>query len=164
MLEKGELPHLKTIVNFDGYDEAQLTRLALLYGINFTTYHDIHQAGTRSLTNWRLSHSSINDSKAAPVYIRRKLPAKDTQVLIIYSSGTTGVPKGTILTHKNMISGHTGALSGGYTFYETDKYLSWVPLSHIQEQTLLANCMVYGIQIGYPRFFADGKVGGALNP
>ncbi len=53
---------------------------------------------------------------------------------IVYTSGTTGRPKGVMLSHHNMLS----VAHGGLTLldcYEEDKFLSFLPLSHTLERT-----------------------------
>ncbi len=53
---------------------------------------------------------------------------------IVYTSGTTGRPKGVMLSHHNMLS----VAHGGLTMldvYEEDSFLSFLPLSHTLERT-----------------------------
>lgn len=53
---------------------------------------------------------------------------------LIYTSGTTGVPKGVMLTHKNLCQNAISALKT-FTFDETDHHLSFLPLCHSFERT-----------------------------
>ncbi|MDH5517121.1 MAG: long-chain fatty acid--CoA ligase [Gammaproteobacteria bacterium] len=76
---------------------------------------------------------------------------------IVYTSGTTGRPKGVMLSHKNIISDAYGAfLSGeehpsGY-FLGTDQYLSFLPLSHMFERTVgYMLPMMVGAQVNFAR-------------
>ena len=69
---------------------------------------------------------------------------------IIYTSGTTGEPKGVMLTHHNLVS---NVLSSGKVFglRPDDVALSFLPLSHVFERTVLYIYMSFGVQICYAR-------------
>jgi long-chain acyl-CoA synthetase len=59
----------------------------------------------------------------------------DALATIVYTSGTTGNPKGVMLSHRNILS---NAYSGLRSFYitEGDIFLSFLPLSHTLERTI----------------------------
>ncbi len=69
---------------------------------------------------------------------------------IIYTSGTTGEPKGVMLTHHNLVS---NALHSGEVFdlHDNDVALSFLPLSHVFERTVLYIYMWFGVKICYAR-------------
>lgn len=52
---------------------------------------------------------------------------------IIYTSGTTGVPKGVMLTHRNIVS-NVLAAAEAIPFTKEDVFLSFLPLCHIFER------------------------------
>lgn len=52
---------------------------------------------------------------------------------ICYTSGTTGVPKGVVLTHGNLIANAAG-IHGYLKIEPTDVYVSYLPLAHIYER------------------------------
>ncbi|MFW6776174.1 long-chain-fatty-acid--CoA ligase [Nocardioides sp. CPCC 205120] len=54
----------------------------------------------------------------------------DDTCLVMYSSGTTGRPKGVMLTHRNMVS-HTVNGHDGWTFEPDDVSLVAMPLFHV---------------------------------
>jgi long-chain acyl-CoA synthetase len=56
----------------------------------------------------------------------------DTPASIIFTSGTTGTPKGVVLTHKNFTS-MVAKLAGTFQLYKHDALLSVLPLHHTFE-------------------------------
>lgn len=74
----------------------------------------------------------------------------DDLATIIYTSGTTGEPKGVMLTHHNLVS---NALESGKIFdlRPDDLALSFLPLSHVFERTVLYIYMSFGVQINFAR-------------
>ena len=70
-----------------------------------------------------------------------------TLATIVYTSGTTGKPKGVMLSHQNMLQDVKAALAV-YAVYQDDVFLSFLPLSHMFERTagyyltLVAGCTV----------------------
>lgn len=70
---------------------------------------------------------------------------------IVFTSGTTGRPKGVILTHRNLLV--NAADSGSAVpVSEEDRLLSFLPLSHTFERTTGYYApMLYGAEIAYTR-------------
>ncbi|HYM52612.1 MAG TPA: long-chain fatty acid--CoA ligase [Candidatus Dormibacteraeota bacterium] len=58
---------------------------------------------------------------------------RDNLATIIHTSGTTANPKGAMLTHGNLVFNYEAVIQV-VDFYETDIFLSWLPLSHIYER------------------------------
>jgi long-chain acyl-CoA synthetase len=54
---------------------------------------------------------------------------------IVYTSGTTGRPKGVMLSHYNILSNADAGLSV-VTITDTDRFVSFLPLSHMFERTV----------------------------
>ncbi len=54
---------------------------------------------------------------------------------IVYTSGTTGRPKGVMLTHRNILTNSYAALTGVMATTHDDIFLSFLPLSHTFERT-----------------------------
>ena len=68
----------------------------------------------------------------------------------MYTSGSTGVPKGVILTHQNIVTSIIGAIK---TFHlapgPPPLYLAFLPLAHILELGVECWAIVCGITLGY---------------
>ena len=76
-------------------------------------------------------------------------PEADDVAVIMYTSGSTGVPKGVMITHKNIISTASTMLFLNRFDPSVDSYIAYLPLAHILE--LVAECtwITLGIPIGY---------------
>ena len=72
-------------------------------------------------------------STAGPL-ARRHAADADALASIVYTSGTTGRPKGVMLSHRNMLSVAHGSLTL-IDCYQEDVFLSFLPLSHTLERT-----------------------------
>ncbi|KAK8651530.1 hypothetical protein V6N13_141130 [Hibiscus sabdariffa] len=75
-------------------------------------------------------------------------PKPEDIATICYTSGTTGKPKGVVLTHGNLIA-NVAAFCRVLKFYPSDVYISYLPLAHIYERTNQIICLYNGMAIGF---------------
>ncbi|KAI9208720.1 uncharacterized protein BJ171DRAFT_212559 [Polychytrium aggregatum] len=79
-------------------------------------------------------------------------PTKESTACIMYTSGSTGNPKGVELTHQNIVAGVTGAHGIGIFSKHNPKddvYLAFLPLAHILELVVEIFAIWVGVTIGY---------------
>jgi len=76
--------------------------------------------------DWVLSHNDSN--------LHGKTPLRADDICsIVYTSGTTGEPKGVMLTHNNFLS-NVRAVTQSIAIKTSDIFLSFLPLSHVLER------------------------------
>lgn len=81
----------------------------------------------------------------------------DDVCLVMYSSGTTGRPKGVMLTHTNMVK-HTLNAHGGWAFDPGDKSMVAMPLFHVGGSSYV----LFGIHDGFPSIMTRDPDGASL--
>uniref|UniRef100_A0ABI7ZP44 long-chain-fatty-acid--CoA ligase n=1 Tax=Felis catus TaxID=9685 RepID=A0ABI7ZP44_FELCA len=77
--------------------------------------------------------------------------------VIMYTSGSTGLPKGVMISHSNIIAGITGMAERIPRLGEEDVYIGYLPLAHVLELSAELVCLSHGCRIGYssPQTLAD---------
>jgi long-chain acyl-CoA synthetase len=65
-----------------------------------------------------------------------------------YTSGTTGDPKGAMLTHLNLMS-TLAAARNEFELNSEDTHLSYLPMPHIFEKLMIVSALYGGAQIGF---------------
>lgn len=88
-------------------------------------------------------------------------PQADDLCCIMYTSGSTGAPKGVLLKHRNVVAAVTGAdtIVGKY-LGPGDKLITYLPLAHIFEFMLENASIFWGCTMGYgnPKTLTDTSV------
>jgi long-chain acyl-CoA synthetase len=87
-------------------------------------------------------------------------PAKaDDMATLVYTSGTTGRPKGVMLTHRNIVSDLRAVIEAVPEICgKPHRFLSFLPLSHMFERTIgyyTPMCMDDSVQVVYARSIQD---------
>ena len=104
---------------------------------------------------------ALGDAREDDIAERITVLAPDDIACIIYTSGTGGLPKGVLLTHRNILANCRGA----YHLLEMlglgdEVFLSFLPLSHSYEHTA---GLMFPISIGAQIYFAEGADSLAAN-
>ncbi|UCH46864.1 MAG: long-chain fatty acid--CoA ligase [Betaproteobacteria bacterium] len=99
-------PDLETVITLDRALEAEQNVTALY------------------VKDWLSEKASVQPVRNAP----------DDLATICYTSGTTGRPKGVMLSHRNILS-NAEAIVSTVPAYREDVFLSFLPLSHMLERT-----------------------------
>uniref|UniRef100_A0A673A205 long-chain-fatty-acid--CoA ligase n=1 Tax=Sphaeramia orbicularis TaxID=375764 RepID=A0A673A205_9TELE len=90
-------------------------------------------------------------------FLKKPLPLPSDIAVIMYTSGSTGVPKGVMISHSNILAGITGMAERIPNLCEEDIYIAYLPLAHVLELSAELVCISHGCSIGYssPQTLAD---------
>ena len=118
---------LKNLIVVDSEDEPNLLEELRTLGINIYKFDDIIEKGKSEGQNIILN------------------PAKPESICTIcYTSGTTGNPKGAMVSHQALESTIDCMDHTGFEYFENDIYLSFLPYAHIMETLIFALIMTHG--------------------
>lgn len=101
-------------------------------GVEIHAFQDIIDLGRKSTTNYPI-----------------KRPTKDDPAIIMYTSGSTGVPKGVVLPHEALVTTVKAFFFVVNPPKPGDIYLGYLPLAHILELLSEMTMIVQGIPVGY---------------
>ncbi|RWS09282.1 long-chain-fatty-acid--CoA ligase 6-like isoform X5 [Dinothrombium tinctorium] len=122
---------LKYVITFDKVLESYRSK-AVSFGIKCYHIDEIEKMGEESAL--------------------KENPPKPSDVAVVcYTSGTTGDPKGVVLTHENVMACIAGVMFqlGEFAPNKEDTMISFLPLSHMFERCCEAACLMVGARVGY---------------
>lgn len=90
------------------------------------------------------------DVDPAAVEARWQAIGHDQVATIVYTSGTTGLPKGCAITHGNVMSETRNlAAAAPALFQPGNSTLAFLPLAHVLARVVQWCCVTNGVQMGY---------------
>ncbi|KAJ1977532.1 medium-chain fatty acid-CoA ligase faa2 [Dimargaris xerosporica] len=146
-----KIPVLKVIVSMDSLDESVaplrpglsvssvnvLKQWAADKGVHLYDLYEVEQLGVTNVT----AHMP---------------PGPEDLCTVCYTSGTTGDPKGALLTHRNYTAAAWGAQASGLTSFQGQQHppedlvtISYLPLAHCYERACEYQNLAAGGSIGF---------------
>ncbi|KAH8125840.1 hypothetical protein ACSS6W_005605 [Trichoderma asperelloides] len=134
------IPTLKLIISLDELEQGEqegltkksvLNNIAAQHGIKIYSFKEVEEIGAKS---------------GRPV----RPAGWDDICTINYTSGTTGAPKGVVITHGNAVSAISSSRLQGSVTYK-DVHMSYLPLAHIYGRLIDQVALSEGASIGFFR-------------
>lgn len=99
--------------------------------------------------HWSMIMESAEGSYKNRLTEIQKTITQNDLATVIYTSGTTGIPKGVMLSHRNVM-GNVNSLTQCMPIEKFKRTISFLPLCHIFERTASYFYMILGASINYP--------------
>ncbi|XP_078252807.1 long-chain-fatty-acid--CoA ligase 1a [Rhinoraja longicauda] len=131
-VESGITSEIKTIVVMDSFGE-DLVRQGIRHEVEIVSLAEIEKSGKE------MKH-------------RINPPHPDDLAVICFTSGTTGSPKGALLTHKNIVANFSAFVKvteGQWMASPSDIHISFLPLAHMFERLVQTVVLCHGARIGF---------------
>lgn len=130
--QEERLANVQNLVYFDMFDQADQTVIDSLKakGYNVLSLQEVKKAGQDTPLPYPDTMS------------------KDNISTISYTSGTTGNPKGVMLSHGNITSTLGGLKGEEFNMLHEDTHLSYLPMAHIFERLVIYCSLLAGATIG----------------
>lgn len=130
--EKGVTPKLSCMVMFNDFSQAFLER-ANKCDVEVVKYSQLIELGRQNL--------------------REPVPPQPQDLAVVcFTSGTTGKPKGAMITHGNIasnISSVIKVLEGHFVIRHDDVSISYLPLAHMFERMMQVTMFCHGARVGF---------------
>ncbi|XP_071012641.1 long-chain-fatty-acid--CoA ligase 1-like [Oncorhynchus clarkii lewisi] len=130
--EKGVTPTLSCLVLFNPCSDAIVER-GKNCGVEILQLTQIMELGRQNLKD------------PAP-------PQPQDLAVVCFTSGTTGKPKGAMITHGNIASNSSSVikiLEGSFVIQQEDVSISYLPLAHMFERMIQVSMLCHGARVGF---------------
>lgn len=131
----GNCPEFKHVILVDGTIPSA-SKMANEVGLSIISFAKVEAMGSQIVETQGHKHSP---------------PSGKDVATFCYTSGTTGNPKGALITHENLVSMIAGTDRFGLTQVTSDRHLSYLPLPHIFERVVVTGVLIAGAAIGFFR-------------
>lgn len=102
-----------------------------------------------SSSKWTVASFSHVQSLGRQLPANPDMPLAADIAVIMYTSGSTGLPKGVMMSHGNMVATIAGVTTMVPGLGSKDVYLAYLPLAHVLEIAAESTLFAAGAAIGY---------------
>jgi long-chain acyl-CoA synthetase len=138
--------HLRKILSI--LPETQLSKIVVMDNVELTG--DLAAHADKIVIMSQITQSGPENLRQE-LEARARSIAADDLATIVYTSGTTGVSKGAILTHGNIASNISCSLLG-FSMQPGEVSLSFLPLCHITARHVDFSMLYHGVTLAYCPF------------
>ena len=132
----GSCPAFNTVILVDGVTPDAMQELNSV-GLQVVSFAKVEAVGSERIATIGHQHSP---------------PSFDDIATFSYTSGTTGPPKGAIITQGNIMSTNAGMRTlDGMKMVLNDRHLSYLPLAHIFERIFMSQVLCAGASVAFYR-------------
>ena len=130
----------------------RIVEAAAAAGTEAPTVWVLNEAGRAPLDELALLGGGVTD---AQLEARRIMASLDDLATIVYTSGTTGTPKGALITHGNLV-GQVANTAAAYSevVHDGGNTVLFLPLTHVLGRALQLICIANGMRVAH---LADPK-------
>ncbi|XP_048399232.1 long-chain-fatty-acid--CoA ligase 6-like isoform X4 [Stegostoma tigrinum] len=131
-VEKNETPDLQIVILMDPFD-VDLVQMGNNCGVQILALQEVENLG------------QMNRRTPVP-------PRPEDLSIVCFTSGTTGNPKGAMLTHGNVVADFSGFLKVTESQWlptSADVHISYLPLAHMFERMVQSVVICHGGRIGF---------------